>query len=77
MLNMPENPAEWHSRSKSLLNSRIHRSIMPSIFEDRRIVEPHEIDRLGHVNNIEYLRWTPRAAVRHSDAQGWTTADCR
>ena len=30
---------------------------------------------MGHVNNIEYLRWTQRAAVRHSDAQGWTTED--
>lgn len=48
---------------------------MPTIFEDHRIVEPDEIDMLGHVNNIEYLRWTQRAAVRHSDAQGWTTED--
>lgn len=48
---------------------------MPAIFEDRRIVVPEEIDELGHVNNIVYLRWTQRAAVRHSDAQGWSTAD--
>ncbi len=48
---------------------------MPAVFEDHRIVVPEEIDELGHVNNIVYLRWTQRAAVRHSDAQGWTTAD--
>ena len=46
---------------------------MPAIFEDQRSVVPAEIDVMGHVNNIEYLRWTQRAAVRHSDAQGWTT----
>lgn len=48
---------------------------MPAVFEDLRVVVPEEIDELGHVNNIVYLRWTQRAAVRHSDAQGWTTAD--
>lgn len=48
---------------------------MPAVFEDVRVVVPEEIDELGHVNNIVYLRWTQRAAVRHSDAQGWTTAD--
>ncbi|MDB5339343.1 MAG: acyl-CoA thioesterase YbgC [Planctomycetaceae bacterium] len=48
---------------------------MPAIFEDQRSVVASEIDLMGHVNNIEYLRWTQRAAVRHSDAQGWTTED--
>ncbi len=48
---------------------------MPAIFEDQRSVVSTEIDLMGHVNNIEYLRWTQRAAVRHSDAQGWTTED--
>lgn len=48
---------------------------MPAIFEDPRDVVAAEIDLMGHVNNIEYLRWTQRAAVRHSDAQGWTTQD--
>lgn len=48
---------------------------MPAIFEDERTVVASEIDLMGHVNNIEYLRWTQRAAVRHSDAQGWTTND--
>ena len=48
---------------------------MPAILEDERNVVSSEIDLMGHVNNIEYLRWTQRAAVRHSDAQGWTTED--
>lgn len=48
---------------------------MPAVFEDHRVVTSEEIDELGHVNNIVYLKWTQRAAVRHSDAQGWTTAD--
>jgi acyl-CoA thioester hydrolase len=48
---------------------------MPAIFLDERHVVSSEIDLMGHVNNIEYLRWTQRAAVRHSDAQGWTTED--
>jgi acyl-CoA thioester hydrolase len=48
---------------------------MPTVFEYHHTVAPEEIDELGHVNNIRYLNWMQRAAVRHSDAQGWTTAD--
>jgi len=48
---------------------------MPAIFVDERDVMASEIDLMGHVNNIEYLRWTQRDAVRHSDSQGWTTED--
>ena len=44
---------------------------MPAIFEHRLTVAPGHIDRLGHVNNLEYLRWALAAAVRHSAAQGW------
>ena len=48
---------------------------MPAIFEYLHAVTPEEIDELGHVNNIRYLNWMQRAAVSHSDVQGWTTAD--
>lgn len=44
---------------------------MPAIFEYRHQVTPDEIDGVGHVNNIEYLRWMQHAAVAHSTAQGW------
>jgi len=44
---------------------------MPAIYEHRLTVAPGHIDRLGHVNNLEYLRWALAAAVRHSAAQGW------
>lgn len=30
---------------------------------------------MGHANNLVYLRWMVDAAVAHSVAQGWTTAD--
>ena len=44
---------------------------MPAVFEFPHCVSPHEIDGVGHVNNIEYLRWLQDAAVAHSTAQGW------
>ena len=34
-------------------------------------VVPEEIDTLGHVNNLVYLRWTQEAAGAHSTALGW------
>ncbi len=37
----------------------------PDAFELSVAVELGDIDRLGHVNNIVYLRWVQEAAVRH------------
>jgi acyl-CoA thioester hydrolase len=34
-------------------------------FEIRVRVRPEEIDELGHVNNVHYLRWVQDAAVAH------------
>ncbi len=39
-------------------------------FEYEITVSPDCIDQLGHVNNIEYVRWVQDAAIRHSDAAG-------
>ncbi len=47
---------------------------MPAIYSHHRVVQPDEIDRLGHANNLVYLRWMLDAAVAHSSAQGWDTA---
>ena len=44
---------------------------MPAIFEYHHRVVSDEIDSLGHVNNIEFMRWLQDAAVAHSTAQGW------
>lgn len=41
------------------------------VFEHR--VRDDEIDALGHVNNLAYLKWMQSAAVAHSTACGWTT----
>jgi len=32
------------------------------------------IDGLGHVNNVEYVRWMQEAATAHADAAGCTAA---
>ncbi len=45
---------------------------MPAIYEHALTVAADEIDRLGHVNNLVYLRWMQTAALAHSAAQGWT-----
>lgn len=34
-------------------------------YEIERAVEPADIDQLGHVNNVVYLRWVQDAAVAH------------
>ena len=38
------------------------------IFELRIWVEPSDIDELGHVNNVAYLRWVQDVAVAHWNA---------
>lgn len=47
---------------------------MPAIYHHPHTVRADEIDRLGHANNLVYLRWMLDAAVAHSAAQGWDTA---
>lgn len=46
----------------------------PAIHEQRRAVEPAEIDELGHVNNLRYIEWMLAAAIDHSSAVGWPRA---
>lgn len=40
----------------------------PEEFEIRITVNPNDIDQLGHVNNVVYLRWVQEAAVAHWSA---------
>lgn len=39
------------------------------VFELPRTIAPDDIDELGHVNNVVYLRWVQDVAVAH-----WSTA---
>lgn len=41
----------------------------PRRHRERYLVTPEDIDDLGHVNNLVYLRWVQRVATAH-----WTTA---
>lgn len=36
-----------------------------STFEMKILIEPADIDQLGHVNNVRYVRWVQDAAVAH------------
>jgi acyl-CoA thioester hydrolase len=44
---------------------------MVPIYAHKHVVLPDEIDGLGHVNNLNYLKWMIAAAVGHSTANGW------
>ncbi len=35
-------------------------------------VQPADIDALGHVSNVAYLRWVQDVALAHSSALGWS-----
>ena len=37
----------------------------PEVFELAIAVDPADIDQLGHVNNVTYVRWVQEAAVAH------------
>ena len=47
---------------------------MDAVYRHEHVVQQAEIDLLGHVNNLEYIRWMLAAAVAHSDAAGWPTS---
>ncbi len=40
----------------------------PEAFELAIAVQPEDIDQLGHVNNVTYVRWIQDAAVAHWNA---------
>lgn len=42
---------------------------MPERYELPITVRPEDIDQLGHVNNVVYLKWVQEAAIAH-----WTSA---
>ena len=44
---------------------------MTAVFELRHLVQPDEMDDMGHVNNLVYLKWLQSAAWKHSVARGW------
>jgi acyl-CoA thioester hydrolase len=44
---------------------------MPRIHVRSLTVPAEAIDVLGHVNNLEYVRWMQEVATEHSAAQGW------
>jgi acyl-CoA thioester hydrolase len=39
------------------------------------VATPADIDELGHVSNLVYLRWVLEAATAHSVAKGWGHAE--
>ncbi len=43
------------------------------VFEYRYEVIASDIDAMNNVNNLEYLRWTLRAAGAHSRSVGWSS----
>ncbi len=43
-------------------------------FIDTRTVVEEDLDALNHVNNLQYLRWTLRAASAHSSQVGWPSS---
>jgi acyl-CoA thioester hydrolase len=44
---------------------------MARVYDHGHVVREEEVDELGHVNNLAYLRWMQDAALAHSAEQGW------
>ena len=49
----------------------------PERFELSVMVRPEDIDDLGHVNNVVYVRWVQDAAIAHWQARATTEAQRR
>lgn len=47
---------------------------LPSPFTQQIIVSPDDTDRLGHANNVVYLRWLEEVSWAHIESQGMTWA---
>ena len=44
---------------------------MIRIFRFDISIKPHDIDVMGHINNVSYVKWMQAAAVSHSAVNGW------
>lgn len=44
---------------------------MPAVYEWKYTVPEDDIDGMGHVNNMAYVKWLVTVAVDHSSVQGW------
>ena len=55
---MPGEPADGQRK-------RLPRVVDAGAFELAIDIEPADIDELGHVNNVVYVRWVQQAAVAH------------
>lgn len=45
--------------------------VHPEIFRHERRVDESEIDELGHVSNVDYVRWVQEVAKAHSAHVHW------
>jgi acyl-CoA thioester hydrolase len=45
-----------------------HSDEKPDAFELSLVIQPADVDQLGHVNNVTYLRWVQEAATAHWQA---------
>src|SRR5262245_23563154 len=43
----------------------------PPEFVEELTASPEDVDELGHVSNIAYVRWIQEVAKSHSRAVGW------
>ncbi len=43
----------------------------PAVFQRRRLITERDVDELGHVNNLVWLRFALELATAHSAAVGW------
>ena len=43
-------------------------------FRTRVVARREDVDELGHVSNVVYVRWVQEVAIAHSAAVGWTPA---
>ena len=50
---------------------------VPARFSHPLVAAAADIDDLGHVSNLVYLRWVLEAATAHSVARGWSSAEYR
>jgi acyl-CoA thioester hydrolase len=47
-----------------------HEADKRKVYTHEFVVQPHEIDAMGHVNNVIYLKWAQDAAEAHWESKG-------